>query len=518
MPLEFIISPRLAATGLREALDRLGKLRDPGRTPLALTCYDSFDGRLRRAGFEYAVEEAHGALVSVCRDARGERCEALPLAVPPRFAGDLPVGHWHGRLAAALDVRALLPRVELSGERSEWVLESEGGEVMVCFALDILALNIPGAPISLPPRLRITPVKVFRKLFRQTVDQLREALALETADRGYLSEALHITGQTPESAIPRIAIPIESGGRADAAVKQVLRTLLDTLRANEAGVLVETDTEFLHDFRVAVRRTRAVLRQINKVFPDRLTQRYTQGFAKLAQTTGEARDMDVYLLALERLEAGLPLPLRGHLGPLRELLQKRAIKAHAGLNRHLRSMAYRTFMHGWEAFLAAPPPKRPRAEQAQAPIDELASRRIWKLYRRALREGGAITAASPPESLHELRKTAKKLRYLMELFGGLYPADQSGALLKDLKSLQNVLGDYQDIDVQIARLQGFAGELRSTGAPVEALLSIGALLGRLYRRETKLRADFSACFAGFAKPGHKKKWRSLLMRDRPIES
>ena len=44
-----------------------------------------------------------------------------------------------------------------------------------------------------------------------------------------------------------------------------------------------------------------------------------------------------------------------------------------------------------------------------------------------LRDGGAITPASPPESLHELRKRCKELRYLLEFFGSLYdPASTGG--------------------------------------------------------------------------------------------
>ena len=42
---------------------------------------------------------------------------------------------------------------------------------------------------------------------------------------------------------------------------------LQTLRINEDGVRKDLDSEFLHDFRVAVRRTRSALSQIKGVFP-----------------------------------------------------------------------------------------------------------------------------------------------------------------------------------------------------------------------------------------------------------
>ncbi|HSQ57152.1 MAG TPA: CHAD domain-containing protein, partial [Gemmata sp.] len=103
-----------------------------------------------------------------------------------------------------------------------------------------------------------------------------------------------------------------------------------------------------------------------------------------------------------------------------------------------------------------------------------ASRRIWKLYRRVLREGAAITPASPPEAIHDLRKTAKKLRYLMEFFRSLYPTDKIGPLVKILKGLQDHLGAYQDVHVQIGQLRQFSAELRQADAPTETLLALGA--------------------------------------------
>ena len=47
---------------------------------------------------------------------------------------------------------------------------------------------------------------------------------------------------------------------AGAAAAAILLRLLDTIDANVAGVLADTDTEFLHDLRVSVRRTRSALK------------------------------------------------------------------------------------------------------------------------------------------------------------------------------------------------------------------------------------------------------------------
>ena len=55
--------------------------------------------------------------------------------------------------------------------------------------------------------------------------------------------------------------------RAETAPGEIHLALLGILLANEPGLRANLDTEFLHDFRVAVRRTRALLGQIKQVFP-----------------------------------------------------------------------------------------------------------------------------------------------------------------------------------------------------------------------------------------------------------
>ena len=60
---------------------------------------------------------------------------------------------------------------------------------------------------------------------------------------------------------------------AGEAAAAILLRLLDTIDANVAGVLADIDTEFLHDLRVSVRRTRSALKLFGDALgrPDRQT-------------------------------------------------------------------------------------------------------------------------------------------------------------------------------------------------------------------------------------------------------
>jgi CHAD domain-containing protein len=149
------------------------------------------------------------------------------------------------------------------------------------------------------------------------------------------------------------------------------------------------------------------------------------------------------------------------------------------------------------------------------PIGEQAGRRIWKLYRRLLREGRAITDQSPDEALHALRKTAKKLRYQMELFQGLYDPEPLAVLLRHLKKLQNLLGEFQDASVQIGHLRDLADELGGRGAPLDGLLAVGALLAILHDDQARQRRHFGEVFAKFASHGHRRQF-CRLFRPPPV--
>jgi len=495
---EFTLPPHANPTELVDTLEQAFGFLSQGRHRVKRVYYDSFDGRLRRAGFGCAIEPDGDALAVWVAGPGGVWHEPVAVATPPRFAQDLPPAPWRGPVAALLDCRALLPRPGIALLREIFVWEDAAGAALMRAELDIPELEAP----PLPVRLRLVAVRCGPKRFRHTVEAVRGRFGLESAPAGGRAEALELSGAA--------RFRLDPAERADAAARCILWTQWEAIRRNEAGVLDSVDTEFLHDFRVAVRRTRAALGQIKAVFPAKTTRRYAQAFAELGRVTGEARDLDVYLLDFERHREELPEALRDGLEPLRALLLERAAIAHARLNEHLTSPGYRGMVRSWERFLRRGPPTHPTAPQAALPIRGLADRRIWKLYRRVVAAGLAIEPASPADRLHELRKTAKKLRYLLEFFRELYTPERIDPLIGALKSLQEHLGAYQDAQAQIGPLRDFAEALRAAGAPTGTLLALGALLDRRYSHERRLREAFPACFARFVAAGRRKRFRRLF--------
>ena len=129
---------------------------------------------------------------------------------------------------------------------------------------------------------------------------------------------------------------------------------------------------------------------------------------------------------------------------------------------------------------------------------EVAGGRIRTVYARMVKAGSAIDDTSPADDLHDLRKRGKELRYLLELFGGLWPAEVVKPMVKSLKGLQDVLGLHQDREVQADHLRGLADELsKEVGGP-EALLVLGVLVDQLDAEQHAARDQFAERFAAFA--------------------
>ncbi|MDE3134117.1 MAG: CHAD domain-containing protein [Acidobacteriota bacterium] len=324
--------------------------------------------------------------------------------------------------------------------------------------------------------------------------------------RGYSADASRIrrrllaAGFLSEEGWKSAAVPMAAAERADVAVARVLLRLQELQDANLPGTLADADPEFLHDLRVAIRRTRSVLRQMRGVFARDDLERARGAFKWLQSQTGPTRDLDVYLQEFEQLRALAPDARQADLSPLEPLLRERHRRARAAMEQALSSERAGRLRRDWGELLgtlvARSEDGRPDATR---PIAALAAERIRKVHRQMVRMGAAITLDSVPAQYHELRKKGKELRYLLELFGlELFDPEVVRPLIRALKSLQDVLGLHQDREIQIAMLTELGDELVSQPGGAGALIAIGTLIDRLEAEARAARRRFAAAFTEFA--------------------
>ena len=297
-----------------------------------------------------------------------------------------------------------------------------------------------------------------------------------------------------------------------AAVARVLGAYFRTLDANEGGVVADLDIEFLHDFRIATRSSRSVLSRLREVFPEREHEKARSDLAWLGKITGPKRDLDVFLGELDEHTARLPSPWRPHLDPLRAYLGRQRRVEHGRLVEVLTSERYRGFKRDYPAWLARAAKRRvlqngPGAGRAV----DFASRTIWRADHALLSEGFAVMEDTPVEALHELRKTGKKLRYLLEAFQSLYRPDAVRQVVGELKHLQDCLGAIVDRDVQRRLLRHFGDALAlEDQAPDETGVAMKMLEAMLWEEGQAHRATFDACWERFARPRTRRLFRALF--------
>ncbi len=294
--------------------------------------------------------------------------------------------------------------------------------------------------------------------------------------------------------------------RSDAALKVLLSQLLAVMQQNSAAIINNSHSEQLHDYRVAVRRSRSLLDQLPQLLPKRVEQRYSNHLAQLGALTTPLRDLDVVLLKFENYRALLPKRLQNNLDPLRQLIETKRQQQRQLLIKHLQSAGYRRFVKSWQTYLESPTPANTRLANAKRPVKELADNRIWRLYKKIVQQGGAITNKSPASDLHTLRKRCKKLRYLIDSFQTLYPAKKIQRLIATLKTLQDHLGEFQDLCVHHDLFQRLGAELPD--ALEEKRLQ--RLLHVLEKQQRQQRKQFHRCFKGFASKTHQQQFKELF--------
>ena len=141
----------------------------------------------------------------------------------------------------------------------------------------------------------------------------------------------------------------EASGRE--ATCDILKRLQDVRHQNEAGIRADWDTEFLHDFRVAIRRTRSALSQIKGVLPEDAVAHFKDEFRQLGRSTNRLRDLDVYLLEEETYRAMLPQSLQPGLDAVFSRLKSERRLALSDMVQVLDAPEYRDLMDAWTTFL-----------------------------------------------------------------------------------------------------------------------------------------------------------------------
>lgn len=439
---------------------------------------DTADWRLRRAGIDLIWSPRSEELVASATKG-ALLVERITAFQTPALIGAIPTGPMRELIAPVISIRALLPFATTRTDRREFAVRNEDAKTVARLRWYDLAVEEPLRQ-RLPAQLEVERLRGYDA---EAVAIERRLIADGTFEARPGSWLDHLWSLPAVGPADNRRFGMQPDQAADLAVADAMLGYLGIMESTVEGITADSDTEFLHDFRVAVRRTRSVLKLLGDVLPDGMADRAGPQFRWLGDITTPTRDLDVYLLDFDALAATVSRP--ADLAPFGAHLRQRRRTAQRSLRTALRTARFRTLCADWRAELAgvvsAP------TQQGLTAAD-LADQRLRRTFRKVTKRSTLIKTDSPAEEIHALRKACKEMRYLLDVFKPLCEPAAYRKVISDFKSIQDVLGEFQDGEVQAEALHRFAGEMMTAGsADPDAILAMGELSGRFEKRQRVAR-------------------------------
>ena len=469
--------------------------------------FDTFDWRLYQKGL--ALIQA-GDAVYLQRIPDGE----YPLVrdqietkqhIEGRFWWMFPEGALRDTLRDVISVRALLLRAQVRQKVCGLgVLNADEKTVVRLF---LTHTNVENRHVA---TLTLRSVRGYERDFEKLCHRFMKLDVAHPAEDVF-ERVMNLAGCVPGDYSSKLNLDLNHEASGREATCDILKYLHDVMRQNESGIRADWDTEFLHDFRVAIRRTRSALSQIKGVLPEDAVAHFKDEFRQLGRSTNRLRDLDVYLLEEETYRAMLPRSLQPGLAAVFSRLKSERRRALSDMVQVLNKPEYLDLMDSWATFLRGA--KSRGGKDAAVPAIALARKFIFKRFKQVLKRGKAIGDDTPDEALHDLRIDCKKLRYLLEFFASFFPKDKMDKLIGSMKKLQDNLGDFNDLSVQQSELTTYLNEVLPRSRRADRLLcaaAIGGLIARLHDQQQSVRREFASAFAVYAKKKNVRLYRDLF--------
>ena len=472
--------------------------------------YDTFDWRLFNKSL--ALYQS-GSTLSLCALDEGNSICGIDVASSPVFVRDIAESELRSRLEPIVRMRALLQLAETQAQTTIYRILNRDEKTVSRLIVEEFRLPLEGEEPMQAGYLWIQPVRGYPKYSQKLMGRCKEMGCAFCQKEDVYGKILEMAGKQPGSYSSKFTLRLVPDMPSEEATRVILRYLLQAVTVNGEYIKQDIDTEFLHDFRVAVRRIRSALGQIESVFPPKIVKRFKKNFAFVGRFSNRLRDLDVYLLKENRFKAMLSPLLSEDIAPLFRYLRAKRAEAFREVVEHLESEKYKRILEKWEAFLNEPPQNGAKTANARIPIVDLARSSIDRQYRHIVESRDPTPQQTKDEELHAIRIECKKLRYLMDFFSSLFSKRKIRTLLRKLKALQDNLGDFNDLCIQEEYLLAVAEELPVAAHEVsKTLIAINSLVESLKGMKRSSRNTFFQIFSDFASPGMKKKFHELCAR------
>lgn len=326
-----------------------------------------------------------------------------------------------------------LPALEVEGALDQGAIKAGSRELPLCeFELELKK----GRPEAL------------HRLARRLSRELPLTLSLVSkAERGYaLAE-----GQARRPS-KDIHIELKDGVSLQGAFAIALEASLKLCLRNAALIDGGThDDEAIHKTRIALRHIRALLQLFRPVLRRKKLKPVLTDIKWISRLLGEARDRDVFrdMVVHDAKDRALG-----------QMMNRSRAKAHEALHAALGTTRWRLLSLGL-LDLAHDGLKRRRRKPKFRPF----VRKALDTRQRKLAKDAKDLKHSAPEPMHDVRKTAKMLRYDLDLFDDLSASvgrKRFRAVREALSALQETLGIIHDHEALSEHLRKIVDEAQAT--------------------------------------------------------
>ncbi|MBU2709673.1 CHAD domain-containing protein [Zooshikella harenae] len=488
--LRYHLPKRFSANKLQQLLNTKYQIYQQALPSQTLIFYDTFEWLLWKKGFVCWYFQNQLSLQRrdhFCSPYDLYTLDTLELPSPPEILNIAP-STFAQKVQKIIKARALTPTAEV--QFASTLLDCKDSEGKTRLRLQLDTLQSQSQPRHKVKSLIVQPLKGYttdahfcqQLLTQNQCEQTSKTLLGEMEAHGLIQPS-HYSIKPTFNLTPDLSV--------HEVISKITSHLLALARLNETGIVNDIDIEFLHDYRVALRKIRSLTTLLKHAFTTEKFNELKTSFGELGKQTNILRDLDVYLnhqadftqLLPDSLQSGLHI-LFADFQQARTLEQNK-IKKHLKSRNYLKKIKQLETQFQSSASLCHGP-------LANEPILKVAKERIYRQYHVIRKKSKRITPETPDEYVHDIRIACKKLRYLLEFFADLFPENEITKLVNALKKLQDHLGLFNDLCVQQAFLQDYYhNQLKKAHHPTEEIyqlcLSVGGVIAVLYQKQLQAR-------------------------------
>ncbi|WP_342304444.1 CHAD domain-containing protein [Methanolobus sp. ZRKC5] len=247
------------------------------------------------------------------------------------------------------------------------------------------------------------------------------------------------------------------------AAHKILMFHFGVMIEHERGTKVGKDIEELHDMRVAAMRMRSAVEVLENYLEMKKMFSHYKNVKTTRRVLGSVRDLDVFLEKIEHYLEDKPPESRAEMDPLVDSILIEKAKQRGSMLVYLDDVKYNKFKKNFAAYLLNKKfwkmkSVKKNREPVPGRVMDVLPVLLYTQFAavRAYEELVSDETMIDPdiEKYHQLRIDVKILRYTLEFFREAL-GSESRDLIKDLKALQDNLGDMHDTVVALELLGNF---------------------------------------------------------------